>query len=218
MLAKKSFYRLLACCALCLAAITGCFAEDNPPLPDFGRDTVLVWEDALQDGTKDFVVRLASFYPDLLMEWENLRSQGTVSIPNRDVLGAKGYVNKKLFKPGMDTQSEDETTLWLSRKIFRELKEKKKAKCKIDRVQGKMTYEGDEELTVNINGVPVTLPVIRVRDDRGSERWFLDLETNPLMVKYTVRHFEQTLISITTNRTDTLRWLKGRKLQRFLTK
>ena len=56
------------------------------------------------------------------------------------------------------------------------------------------------------------LPVIRVSDDRGSERWFLDDADNPLLVKHLFRQYSQTLVSITTDRPNTLRWIKGRKL------
>jgi hypothetical protein len=58
----------------------------------------------------------------------------------------------------------------------------------------------------------MALPAIKVSDDRGSERWFLDQEENPLMLKHTVRQFTQVLASITTDRPNTLRWIKGKKL------
>jgi hypothetical protein len=212
----KNRYRFLLITAFCFITSWSFPSGNESRLPKFGRDTVLVWEVALQDATRDFVARIAGFSPDLLMEWEDMQSQGAVFMPNRDILEAKGYTNKKLFKPGMDTRSENETTLWLSRKIFRDLKEKKKVKCDIDHVPGRMTYEGDGEITVEVNGSPMALPVIKVRDDRGSEKWFLDLEENPLMVKHALRNYVQTLDSITTNRENTLRWLKGRKLQRLL--
>ena len=212
----KNCCRFLLFTSFCLVAPWSRPAENESLLPQFGRDTVLVWETTTQGTTGDFVVRLAGFYPDLLMEWEDFRSQGTVFIPNEDILKAKGYTNKRLFKPGMDTRSENSTTMWLSRKIFLELKEKKKAKCDIDSVSGRMTYEGDGEIVVEVNGSKVELPVIIVQDDRGAERWFLDQEQNPLMMKYTLRQYVQSLVSITTNRQNTLRWLKGPKLRRLL--
>jgi len=75
-----------------------------------------------------------------------------------------------------------------------------------------MTYRGNDHLTVDVNRNSTELPVIKVADDRGSERWFLDQEDNPLMVKHVVRAFSQTLASITTDRPNTLRWIKGKKL------
>jgi len=213
----KYWFRLFGITVFCFVVIYNCNAENDSPLPDLGRDTVLVWKSQTQNSTSTFVVRIASFYPDRLFEWEDALSQGTVYIPNRDLLQAKGYNNNQLFRPGIDTRSDNETTLWLSRKIFQALKEKKEAKCNINRIPGKMTFEGNGELAVEINGSSGTLSVIKVRDGRGGERWFLDREDNPLLMKYILRNYTQTLSSITTNRNDTLRWLKGRKLQRLLT-
>lgn len=193
-----------------------CGAESELQLPEFGRDTVLAWETQSGYSTGSFVVRIAGFHPNLLLEWEDGISQGTVFIPSRDLSEGRGYVNRKLFLQGMDTRSDNETTLWLSRKIFRTLKEKREAKCYIDRTPGKMKYEGEEELVVKINGKPRALPVIKIRDDRGAVRWFLDREDNPLLIRYELRKFSQALKSVTTDRRDTLRWLKGRKLERLL--
>jgi hypothetical protein len=213
----RRFLYFSAIAVICCILSSGGRAEDDRVLPEFGRDTILVWETQVQDASRKFVVRIANFFPNLLMEWEDTFSQGTVFIPNQDILQASGYVNKTLFKQGVDTRSDNETTLWLSRKIFRSLKENKEAKCSIDHVPGKMTYEGNDALAVNVNGSPVTLPAIKVRDNRGTERWFLDCEENPLLLKYELRIYCQKLISITTNRRNTLRWLKGTKLQRLLT-
>ncbi len=185
-------------------------------VPIFGKDTVLVWEIPGENSTTDFVVRIACYSPDLLMEWENERTQGTVLIPRRELSQAKGYVNTRLFKSGMDTQAENETTVWLSRQVYRDLKEGKEAKLNIDRIQGRMTYLGGEELTVEVNGSPMTLPVIRVRDSRKAELWFLDREDNPLLVRYRMRQYSKTLVSITTNRKNTLRWIKDQKIRRLI--
>jgi hypothetical protein len=116
----------------------------------------------------------------------------------------------------MDIRGKNATTLWLSRRLFRELKEKKKAKFAIDGVQGSTTFQGEDHLTVEVNRTPLVLPVIRVFDDRGAERWFLDQEENPLMLKHLLRNFSQTLVSITTDRPNTLRWIKGKKLDNSL--
>jgi hypothetical protein len=77
-----------------------------------------------------------------------------------------------------------------------------------------MTLEGSERIQVEVNRVPTEVPVVKVKDDRGMERWFLDLEENPLMVKHSYRAYSQTLKSITTDRPNTLRWIKGKKLGR----
>ncbi len=188
-----------------------CFAGDIQ-LPTLERDSVLVWKLQNMDFEADFVVRIAEFSPDRFLEWEDEKTQGTIFMPSQDILTAKGYVNTKLFVAGGDSRGKNVTTLWLSRSIFQNLKNKGKSKCNLDGVQGMLTYIGDDHLTVQVNRSPMELPAIKVADDRGSERWFLDQADNPLMVRHQLHKFSQTLTSITTDRSNTLRWIKGKKL------
>jgi hypothetical protein len=189
-------------------------AEGEKPLPTFGRDTVLVWTTQIQDNESQFVVRIAEFAPDRFLEWEDAQTQGTVLMKSSDLLTANNFISgASLFQSGVDTRGKNATTLWLSRKIFRDLKAKVKVKCNIDSVQGLLTIKGNDQLSVEINKSMRVLPVIKINDDRGSERWFLDNEENPLLVKHMIRQYVQTLTSITTNRSNTLRWIKGDKLK-----
>jgi len=181
-------------------------------LPPFGRDTVLVWKVQNQENVSEFVVRIAEFLPDRFIEWEGASTQGTVFMPGRSLAEAKDFVNASLFESGVDSRGKDSTTLWLSQRLFRGLKEDKKIKLRIDAIDGLMTLEGTDQITIEVNRAPATLPVIRVKDNRGSERWFLDSEENPLMVKHILRSFTQSLASVTTDRANTLRWIKGKKL------
>ena len=185
---------------------------DTPPLPAFGRDTVLVWHMQFAEGSADFVVRLAEYLPDRFLEWENSTTQGTIFMPNKAILSAKGFVDAQLFEAGVDTKGTDATTLWLSQRIYRDLKSKGKAKLLLDSIEGLLTVEGADEMTFEVNRSTMALPVIKVKDERGSERWFLDFEENPLLAKHTVRNYCQTLTSITTDKPNTLRWIKGKKL------
>jgi hypothetical protein len=181
-------------------------------LPTFGRDTVLVWRMENQDEVAQFVVRIAQFLPDRFIEWENSTTQGTIFMTEKAVRTAKSFVNTRLFEGGVDTRGKDATTLWLSERLFHDLKEKGRIKMGIDSVEGWMTAVGSDQITIEVNRSPRTLPVLKVKDDRGSERWFLDLPDNPLLAKHTIRGFTQTLSSITTDKPNTLRWIKGKKL------
>jgi hypothetical protein len=197
--------------ALLTAGVLG-FASDESIAPPFGQDTVLVWRIRNLDMDSEFVVRIAEFHPDRYLEWEDEESQGTVFMPSRDVQGAKNYIWHSLFEAGTDTRGENATTLWLSRRIYSDLKEKGKAKCELDGVSGQLKYLGNDQLAIDVNRSSKSLPVIKVSDGRGSELWFLDDAENPLMVKHVIRNFEQVLESITTDQSNTLRWIKGTKL------
>lgn len=192
--------------------IPGLYSTQGNPLPAFGRNTVLVWKLQNLQFSSNFVVRIAEFEPDRFIEWEDDKTQGTLFMPARDILNAGGYVTSQLFEGGRDARSSNVITLWLSRKIFNQLKEKGRVKLNVDGVAGLWILQGKSSFAVDVNGISVNLPVIRVTDDRGGERWFLDQVDNSLLLKHTLREFTQTLVSITTNRPNTLRWIKGRKL------
>jgi hypothetical protein len=203
------------CFLILLILVSLSKAEGESPLPPLGRDTILVWIAHHQnDYESQFVARIAEFAPDRFLEWEDTATQGTVFMASTDLLKANNFISgSRLFQSGVDAKSKNETALWLSRKIFRELKDKGKIKCKIDGIQSLMTYKGKDRLPVEINRSMRDLPAIKVTDDRDSERWFLDSEENPLLMKHRVRQYIQTLTSITTDRPNTLRWIKGEKLK-----
>lgn len=210
------------CGAKSLSLIAGFFAccsaiaqapSPEISMPAFGRNTILVYRIQNPDYLEDFVVRIAQFLPDRYVEWENRMSQGTVLMPNRDLESGKGYISSSLFQSGSDTKGKGSTTLWLSRNTFRDLKTNRKAKCNINGATGVFTYQGDGTIEVDVNRTVQMLPVIIVLDDRMEERWFLDQEDNPLIVNYRVRRYSQTLASITTDKPNTLRWIKGTKLE-----
>jgi hypothetical protein len=200
-----------AATALILAGAASVLAK-NESLPNFARDTVLVWKITNQDEKASFVVRIAEFFPNRYIEWENAVTQGTIYIPNKALLNARTYISARLFEGGVDTKGKDATTLWLSRSVYRELTTRSRAKLAIDSIEGLMQLIGEDTLQVDVNRMRTSLDVIKVKDDRGQERWFLNSEDNPLMVRHLFRAYEQTLASISTDRPNTLRWIKGKKL------
>jgi len=208
----SSFRALAAIPVVILIALSAQALVQAASVPPFGRDTVLVYKSEIEQNVNTFVIRIAEFSPDRFVEWENSSTQGTVFIPASSVQNAKGYVNSSLFEAGVDTTAKQVTTVWLSRRIFQELKEKKKAKVAIDSIDSWMTLESEDQVPVEVNRTVVNLPAIKTVDDRQSVRWFLDSEDNPILLKHVLRHYTQVLASITTDRPNTLRWIKGKKL------
>jgi len=187
-------------------------ASEEFLLPGFGIGTVLVWKIEGPEYEKSFVARLASFRPDRFFEWESDAGQGTVFMPERAIADAKGYEVSSLFTNGRDKRTKNETALWLSRRVFIELVEKKTARWNLNGVAGKLNFIEEGSVAVEVNRNIVDIPVIRAADDRGAEWSFLNLLENPLMVSYEVRNYRQSLASITTGAPDSLRWIKGNKL------
>jgi hypothetical protein len=187
-------------------------AQVNPSLPSFGRDTVLVYRSS-NEKEGAFVVRIAKFSPERYVEWEDTNAQGTVLMTTKAVNDARELVSFRLFQAGVDTSDKNATTLWLSRRMYRELKTKPKAKFAVDGIATAITMLGNDQLTIEVNRSPQSVPVIKTKDERGAERWFIDLEENPLMVNLLVRDYRQKLVSITTDRPNSLRWIKDKKLK-----
>lgn len=187
-------------------------AATSAGLPPFGRDTVLVYKSQIQETVHTLVIRIAEFAPDRFIEWEDSSNQGTIFMPAESLQSARSFLGSRLFESGMDTKGKNATTFWLSTRMFRDLVEKKKAKISIDGVDSWVTLEGKDQVTVEVNRAPIQVPAIRTMDDRRSERWFLDSEENPVLLKHVVRQFSQTLASVTTDRPNTLRWIKGKKV------
>src|SRR5262249_30731514 len=103
--------------------------------------------------------------------------------------------------------------LWLSKEIFQELAGAGRVRVKLDSIDSVMTLARREALTVMVNKEEVELPTLVVSDSRGGEWWFYDNAENPLFLKRTLRNFTQSVKSITTNRKNTLRWIKESKLR-----
>jgi hypothetical protein len=175
-------------------------------LPEFGRDTVLVYKSSLENDV--LIVRVAEFAPDRYIEWEDATTQGTILMPAKAVSEARSFVSWDLFQAGTDTRGNNATALWLSRRIFHELKEKQKVKIGIESVPTAVEVIGSDQMAIEVNRSVRTLPVIKTRDEHGTERWFLDTEDNPLLVNFVTRNYQQKLTSITTDRPNTLRWIK----------
>jgi hypothetical protein len=187
-------------------------ADEEFQLPELGPGTVLAWKIEGPKYEKGFTARLASFFPDRFFEWENAAGQGTVFMPQRAVVNAGGYEISSLFAVGRDKKTRNETTLWLRMRVFKELKEKKTARWNLNGVASRLGFIEEGSISVEVNRNVVELPVIRAVDDRNAEWNFLNQPENPLMVRYEVRNYRQTLSSITTGAPESLRWIKGGKL------
>jgi hypothetical protein len=182
--------------------------------PPFGKDTVLVYKTEIEDQVQNFVVRIAEFRPDRFIEWEDTKTQGTIFMPAASLESGRYFLNSKLFEAGVDTKGTNATTIWLSTKIFRDIVEKQRAKIGIDGIDTWVTLEGRDQIPVEVNRVVSNIPAIRTMDERKSARWFCASEENPVLLKHSIRHFTQTLASVTTDRPNTLRWIKGKKVPR----
>ncbi|MBI1745798.1 MAG: hypothetical protein HYR55_04325 [Acidobacteria bacterium] len=179
----------------------------------FDRDTVIVWRAEMQEAGYDFVVRIAQFEPKRLFEWESSANQGVVLLDPSAIQSSRSFQTSKLFSAGSETKSKDETAIWLSKEAFRELADAGHVQVKLDSIANTWRIIRRETVPLQVNREEVQIPVIVVADSRGGEWAFYDHPDNPFFVRHTIRGFTQAIKSITTNRKNTLRWLKESKIR-----
>ncbi|MEE8348370.1 MAG: riboflavin synthase [Acidobacteriota bacterium] len=173
-----------------------------------GPKSILVYQSAdRQQKTSQFVLRLARYRPDIFLEWESLSHQGTLHLYQDAVQEAKIFHLSSLFEVGVDMESKDAMTMWLSGKVYQELTEKGNSKIRLNRlpVELKVTDEGVVEITLDKKVVEI--PVIHVQDDRKGFWTFYKNPENPLLVAYRSTYFSQHLKTVSTSPTNKLRWI-----------
>lgn len=193
-----------------ILAVTAAAAVPASASLSLGRDTVIVWEMTTKKSTYEFVVRLARFRPDRYFEWENPSSQGTVNLEERAIETGDRYIISSLFDVGVDVESRNSTTLWLSRKVFNQIKDNGRARVYLNGLKNEFQKLAEEDYMLAVNRRSSPARALKVKDDRNNEWWFLDDADNPILLEYKTEHFHQKIKSVTTDRKNTLRWIKVR--------
>lgn len=170
--------------------------------------TILRYNNYAQDRKTTFVVRIARYRPDIVLEWENLSDQGTVHLYRKAVEQGDGFTLAGHFQVGVQVESKDIMTLWLSRRSFEELRGQGKVSIKLNRLPLKMQLRDQGLFSLEVNKQSVELPVIHVTDDRRGQWTFYDNAENPLLVAYQSPYFRQELAAFSSGTDQKLRWIK----------
>ncbi|HSR49364.1 MAG TPA: hypothetical protein VLV83_00970 [Acidobacteriota bacterium] len=175
---------------------------------ELGARSVLVYQNEVRDESSRFVVRLARFKPDIVLEWENLNDQGTVHLFRKAVSEGEQLTFSGLFEVGVEMRSENVMTLWMAEEAFNRMVDKGSVKIKRSNLPYKIEREGRTSVTLTLNGEDVELPAWKVKDSRGGEWTVLDDSSNPLILSYQTPYFNQRLEIINTEDQRPLRWIK----------
>jgi len=174
----------------------------------FGEKTVLVYENQTGAESHQFVLRIARFRPDIVLEWESFNHQGTVHLRKSAVAGAKKFSVGGLFEAGVDIDSKDVMTNWFSVELFNRLVEEGEADVKLNSHKVKMRLVGEESRRLSVDQVPVDVPVIRVEDSQDAS-WVVNKDPqNPVLIEYTSRHYTMRLTRVSTSKSNNLRWIR----------
>jgi riboflavin synthase len=173
-----------------------------------GPNSILVYSNqSRQQKETQFVFRLARYRPDIVLEWESRTDQGTVHLHQRAVSKAGRFTVSSLFEVGVDVESSEMMTLWLSEKIYRDLTEKGKAGFELNRSAMRFTLKGEGTYSLTIDKKVEEIPVIHVEDNRKGSWTFYKNQENPLLVEYVTPYFHQHLKTASTGPSNKLRWI-----------
>ncbi len=174
-----------------------------------GPKSILVYSNqSLQQKETQFVFRLARYRPDIFLEWESRTDQGTIHLHQKAVSKAGRFTVSSLFEVGVDMESSEMMTLWLSEKIYQDLTEKGEARIELNRSPMKLTLKGEGSYSLTINKQVEEIPVIHVEDNRKGFWTFHKNGENPLLVEYVTPYFQQHLRTISTEPSNKLRWIR----------
>jgi riboflavin synthase len=176
-------------------------------LPDPG-ETVLIYRSETGGRETPMVVRVARFKPDIFIEWESTSHQGTVHLYQEAVRNGKNYVIEGLFEAGVDSESPEAVTLWLSDKMFKDLREKGQAKIKLNNVQTRIRVVGTETYQLEVDKKGREVQALRLEDERRNVWIFQDDSANPILLEFSTPRYRKYLKSVITASWPGLKWIK----------
>jgi riboflavin synthase len=170
--------------------------------------TVLIYYSTVANKETPTILRVARFKPDIFVEWETVTSQGTIHLHKKAVREGRKFILEGLFDAGVDVDSPDAMTIWLSESMFRELKENGHARILSNNLPLKMKVVGTGTFSLAVDKQERQIPVMTVEDERKNTWVFYDDADNPLLVEYRTPRYRKYLKSISTSSWPGLKWIK----------
>ncbi len=87
------------------------------------------------------------------------------------------------FKNKSDDTYSDKSTIFLSKKIFNALKDKKAIKINVDGIEQTLSFKNLDKIWVQKASTGLQLNVLYAETEKGTKIWVLDSKTYPLIVK-----------------------------------
>ena len=198
--------------------ILGCAVREirkEVKVPWLKPGTKMVYGVDFQGKKYDFIVNVKSLPPEIKFDWEMtepVNKSGSILIKASALDTARGQFN--YFRGGSKTL-ENATTVWVSKKVYKELKEKGTTKIILDSDSYTLSLKSKEKMKVSIDGTEKEIDVIYgeienaaveyALDESGNliERpknykyWILDDPINPVIMRMVI-DFEIGIKEITT--------------------
>jgi len=191
-----------------VAIATLAVAQAESKQIELGENSILIYIHETEPGETQFVLRIARFSPDIVLEWESLSHQGTIHLLKKAVEKGNGLTLSGLFDPGVDSESKDAMTSWLSRALYDELLEAGETKIRLNRLATKFTLKGEITYSLKVDKREITVPAMVVNDARGGKWVFQKVRENPVLLEFSNEYYREYLKSVTVSQPGSLRWLR----------
>lgn len=171
-------------------------------------NTLLIYGSQAGNQKMGLRVHVARYRPDIVLEWESLRDQGTVHMFRKAVEEGQKFTLDGLFEVGVDMESPETTTVWLSEEIYNELVEVGVVKIRMNRLSVQMKLRGEGTYSLKIDQKVREIPVIHVEDNRKRLWTFQRDSKNPILVECVFPYFQRSLKSVSTASGAKFRWIR----------
>ena len=170
--------------------------------------TVMIYYSTVANKETPMILRVARFKPDIFVEWESVSHQGTIHLYKEAVQDGRKFILESLFDAGVDVDSPDTMTMWLSELMYKELKENGEAKIFLNNLPLKMKVDGNRNVRPDCRQRAETDS--RYDDGRRAEEHLgvLRRSENPLLVEYKTPRYRKYLKSMSTASWPGLKWIK----------
>lgn len=192
-----------------MAIATLAVAQAESKQTELGENSILIYIHETETGETQFVLRVARFMPDIVLEWESLSHQGTIHLRKKAVEKGEGFTLSGLFDPGVDTDSKDVMTTWLSKALFDELIKSGETKIRLNRLSTRFTLKGEITYSLRVDKKEISIPAIVLADARGGKWVFQKSRENPVLLEFSNDYYREYLKTLILSQPGSLRWIQA---------
>jgi hypothetical protein len=183
---KAKYASLVLGAALLLAAAAPASAvvsETPPSLPWLKAGAVLTWK---LDMGYDFGATVKALTPDLVFDYKMTNDSGTAGTVTIKEAALKDSTVQHNYFMGGPLTLENETTVWVSKKVYKALKTAEPLVISPDAINETLKFVKTEKYAVTLDGKPAELDVLYGETDKGHKFWILDNPDNPIICKMVI--------------------------------
>lgn len=158
----------------------------------------------VEEGSRIF--RIFQSDPDLWVEWEEGFGMGSLMIPGEITTHSRAYLRQNRLENGRDVTLAA-ATLAISRDVYGDLAAGRRARLKINGIDGWMETQKRE--TFPLAGLAI--PVLRVKDQLGTIYLVQDCEAFPLILSQESPYYREWLSRMYEGEDVIFRWIGPRR-------